>query len=191
LHKFKADGGATMSQKAKKKAVYYESQYTDSDLAFQKEYDLVNLKPVQQNELVKQGILCFKCRMRRPNYAMKQDKVCRGCFMESMVNRFKSSLRTNCKIWKDDLNLVCISGGSGSMALIDLLANSLFEKHASQRKMFFSVHCLWIDEGSIWDWSEERRAEVITNLEKVLNEYGFSYTIIPLEAVFDASLFTG
>ena len=46
--------------------------------------------------------------------------------MDSIVHRFKSSLRTNLKIWKDDLNLICISGGSASMALLDLMHNALF-----------------------------------------------------------------
>lgn len=76
--------------------------------------------------LVKEGKICYKCKIRAPNYQNKQDKVCKGCFMESMIHRFKMSLRTNLKIWKDDLNLICISGGSNSMALLDLMHDSLF-----------------------------------------------------------------
>ena len=68
--------------------------------------------------------------------------------MESMVGRFKQSLRTNLKIWKDDLNLICISGGSSSMALLDLMHEALFGATSlTQRKMFFKVHVLHIDEG--------------------------------------------
>ena len=82
--------------------------------------------------------------------------------MDSVVHRFKSSLRVNLKIWKDDLNLICISGGSASMALLDLMHNSLFgdeekEKDGAvkitQRKMFFKVHVLHIDEGrAVYGW---------------------------------------
>jgi hypothetical protein len=85
--------------------------------------------------------------------------------MDSVVHRFKSSLRTNLKIWKDDLNLICISGGSASMALLDLMHNALFgneeseEKGAvkiSQRKMFFKVHVLYVDEGpAVYGWTPE------------------------------------
>ena len=64
--------------------------------------------------------------MRAPNYCNKQDKVCKSCFMDSIVHRFKQALRTNLKIWKDDLNLICVSGGSSSMALLDLMHQALF-----------------------------------------------------------------
>ena len=110
----------------------------------------------QLQKLVKEGKLCFKCKMRRPNYKNKQGKVCKPCFMESVVQRFKSSLRVNLKIWKDDLNLICISGGSYSMALMDLMHAALFGESMNQRKMFFKVHVLYIDEGrAVYDWSEE------------------------------------
>jgi tRNA(Ile)-lysidine synthase TilS/MesJ len=46
--------------------------------------------------------------------------------MHSIVHRFKQALRTNLKIWKDDLNLICVSGGSSSMALMDLMHQALF-----------------------------------------------------------------
>lgn len=76
--------------------------------------------------------------------------------MDSMIHRFKMSLRTNLKIWKDDLNLIAISGGSYSMALLDMMYEALFGQNSqSQRKMFFKVHVLYIDEGRVvYDWTE-------------------------------------
>ena len=138
---------------------------TDKDLKFQKDFNIASLAPAERAQLVKAGRLCFKCKLRAPNYCNKQDKVCQPCFMDSVVHRFKSSLRTNLKIWKDDLNLICVSGGSASMALLDLMHNALFgdaESEAkgtvkiSQRKMFFKVHVLHIDEGpAVYGWSQE------------------------------------
>ena len=77
--------------------------------------------------------------------------------MDSVVHRFKMSLRLNLKIWKDDLNLICISGGSSSMALMDLMHEALFgQTSLTQRKMFFKVHVLYIDEGrAVYNWTEE------------------------------------
>mgnify|MGYP000870955143 CR=1 FL=1 len=77
--------------------------------------------------------------------------------MESVIHRFKQSLRLNLKIWKDDLNLICVSGGSCSMALLDLLHDSLFGTSSqTQRKLFFRVHVLYIDEGkAVYDWSDD------------------------------------
>ena len=82
--------------------------------------------------------------------------------MDSIVHRFKQALRTNLKIWKDDLNLIAISGGTSSMALLDLMHYSLFggADSVSGRKMFFKVHVIYIDEGpAIYDWSLEKHAE--------------------------------
>ena len=88
--------------------------------------DLKNLDANEVKALVKGGKICFKCKLRPPNYKNKADKVCKACFMESVVARFKMSLRLNLKIWKDDLNLICISGGSSSMGLLDLMHEALF-----------------------------------------------------------------
>lgn len=80
----------------------------------------------KSTDVITKTLLCFKCKKVPPNFANKQDKVCKVCFLDILVHRFKSSLRQNLKIWKDDLNLVCISGGSNSMALLNMLYFSLF-----------------------------------------------------------------
>lgn len=133
----------------------------------------------------KVAALCFKCKKNRPNFTNKQDKVCRECFLDILVHRFRASLRQNLKIWKDDLNLICISGGSASMAMLNLLHYSLFGSQ-SNRKMFFRVHVLFIDEGSaVYGHNEEQRAASIAFVREVCSRYQFSYTIVPLEHVFD------
>lgn len=100
---------------------------------------------------------CFKCKTGTASFTNKQDKVCRDCFKDMFVHKFKSSLRTHLKIWKDDLNLICISGGSYSMAMLNLMWQSLFGNNQN-RKMFFRVHILFIEEGSaVYKWSDERR----------------------------------
>ena len=96
--------------------------------------------------------------MNPPNFTNKQDKVCKDCFLDILVHKFKSSLRQNLKIWKDDLNLVCISGGSNSMGMLNMLYMSLFGNQ-SNRKMFFCVHVLYIDEGpAVYGLSEGQHA---------------------------------
>jgi tRNA(Ile)-lysidine synthase TilS/MesJ len=108
--------------------------------------------------------------------------------MESVVARFKASLRLNLKIWKDDLNLICISGGSSSMSLLDLMHEALFGNTSiSQRKMFFKVHILYIDEGrAVYGWSHETWQKHIEFIKETCERrYGFTYTIIPIEAIFD------
>jgi len=114
------------SKKAKKKAAIAESMMNENEKQLIVDLNLEFLDDKQIKVLINEGKICFKCRFRVPNYSSKQDKVCKVCFMDSMIHRFKMSLRLNLKIWKDDLNLICISGGSSSMALLDLMHDSLF-----------------------------------------------------------------
>jgi hypothetical protein len=93
--------------------------------------DLQNLDAAQIKDLMKEGKICYKCRLRRPNYKNKADKTCKGCFMDAMLHRFRMTLRNNAKIWKDDLNLICVSGGSNSMALLDMIHEALFGPNQS------------------------------------------------------------
>lgn len=161
-----SDAASKQSKKQQRKQAGYEKSLSEADAKFLAELDLGSLDEAAIKSLVKQGTVCFKCKMRRPNYQNKADKVCKLCFMESMIHRFKMSLRTNLKIWKDDLNLICISGGSNSMALLDLMHESLFGTSTqTQRKMFFKVHVLYIDEGrAVFDWGEKEHQQ---NLELV------------------------
>jgi tRNA(Ile)-lysidine synthase TilS/MesJ len=137
---------------------------------------------------IRELLICFKCKKNPPNFTSKQDKVCKECFQEILVHRFKSSLRQNLKIWKDDLNLICISGGSNSMALLNMLYFSLFGNQ-SNRKMFFSVHILYIDEGpAVYGHSEEENKKNLDFIRQTCEKYKFTYTIIPLESIFDIEL---
>ena len=142
----------------------------------------------QTTSQIREQLICFKCKKNSPNFMNKQDKVCKECFQDILVHRFKSSLRQNLKIWKDDLNLVCISGGSNSMALLNMLYFSLFGNQ-SNRKMFFSVHILYIDEGpSVYGHSPEENNKNLDFIRKTCEKYKFTYTILPLESIFDIDI---
>lgn len=54
--------------------------------------------------------------------------------------------------------------------------------------MFFKVHVLYIDEGrAVYGWDEEFHQKQIEMIKKLCEErYNFTYTILPLEAIFDA-----
>eukprot|EP00347_Sterkiella_histriomuscorum_P003860 403362663 len=164
------NGGCSCTQEQNKQA---------EDLKVQEE-----IKAKQADDI---KFRCFKCKKNRANFTNKQDKVCKDCFKEMFVHRFKQSLRSNLKIWKDDLNLICISGGSNSMALLDLMHQSLFG--TSQRKMFFRVHIFYVDEGRVvYGWDEQKHQENIEFIIKTCQRYGFTYTIVPLESVYDIGL---
>lgn len=52
--------------------------------------------------------------------------------------------------------------------------------------MFFRVHVLYIDEGqSVFDWSNEFHKEQIEFVKQTCEKYSFTYSIIPIESIFD------
>lgn len=73
------------------------------------------------------------------------------------------------------------------MAMLNLMWQSLFGNNQN-RKMFFRVHILFIEEGSaVYKWSDQRRQEVIKFITETCQKYQFTYTILPLEAIYDVS----
>lgn len=51
--------------------------------------------------------------------------------------------------------------------------------------MFFKCHVLYVDEGLIYDWSEEEREWNINLIQDFCKNNNFPFTIVPLERVFD------
>ena len=75
-----------------------------------------------------------------------------------LTHRFKNALVRYVRIQKDYPNLVAISGGSNSMAMLHFVYSCL-EGNKSQKKMFFKVHILFIEESrSVYGATEEQAA---------------------------------
>ena len=74
------------------------------------------------------------------------------------------------------------------MALLNMLYFSLFGNHQN-RKMFFRVHILYIEEGSVvYHRDLETRTKNIAMIKEVCESYKFTYTILPLERILDITL---
>jgi 3'-phosphoadenosine 5'-phosphosulfate sulfotransferase (PAPS reductase)/FAD synthetase len=96
---------------------------------------------------------------------LKKERVCKDCYIQNVGHRFKNTLLRYCRVQKDFPNLVAVSGGSNSMAMLHLIWMCL-SGNKSQKKMFFKVHVLYIDETSIYGVDQEeaaRRRRVITD----------------------------
>lgn len=76
--------------------------------------------------------------------------------MQMLIHRFKNSIIRHVRVQKDFPNLVAVSGGSNSMAMLDLL-NQCLSGNTSAKKMFFKVHVLYIDEGCVYNLVEDVR----------------------------------
>lgn len=114
---------------------------------------------------------------------IRGDRMCEPCFNISAIHRFKTNLRNHLKIWKDDQNLICVSGGPNSMAMLHLMYVSLFGE--SQRKMFFKVHIIHIDESAVYGYDEAKQQENLNIFIEACTKFNFDYTVLKLESVFD------
>lgn len=54
--------------------------------------------------------------------------------------------------------------------------------------MFFRVHILYLDEGqAVYNHTAEQREATLTFIKEICEKYNFTYTIVPLEAIYDVS----
>jgi len=91
--------------------------------------------------------LCFKCKEQRATIKIKKEASCNDCFQYNVTHRFKNNLVRHCKVSGKDAgtSLVAVSGGTNSMAMLHLLWQCL-GANKTNRKMFFTVHVLYIRE---------------------------------------------
>ena len=104
-------------------------------------------EPVEETKTVLEPLkkLCYKCKEKAAQFKNKQDIICRECLCWILSHRFKNALVRHVQIQKDYPNLVAVSGGSNSMAMLYFIHGCL-NGNKSQKKMFFKIHVLYIDE---------------------------------------------
>ena len=129
--------------------------------------------------------ICYKCKEAPANFKNKQDEVCRECLEKILIHKFKNALKTHVRFQKDFPNLVAISGGSNSMAMLHFLFTCM-EGDKSAKRMFLKCHILYIDEGAaVYGWTEEQAEKHRAMIAATCEQYKMKYTIIGLESLFD------
>lgn len=140
----------------------------------------------KQKKIINKKI-CEKC-MNNPSKLYNRNKfLCLDCFNGIIIHKFKSNLRTCCKIRQEDYLLVCISGGNYSMGMLELFHQS-FNDSNSNRKLFFKIKILYVDDSILLKDKEkiiEERNKRKMFIDKKLKEYKFDYDIIYLEKVMN------
>lgn len=110
-----------------------------------------------------------------------------------MSHKFRSSLRAHCKIRHEDYALVCVSGQTNSMAMLHMF-NSTFNDNTSQRKLFFKLKVLYVDDSFLQYSSDtlsdnienflNNRKNIIENISQLCEKYGFPFDCICLENIY-------
>ena len=152
---------------------------------------MLNIKAMESTPVVakknhKDKSKCEKCQ-KEPSKICNRDKyLCYNCFEEIISHKFRSNLRTNCKIRHEDYVLVCISGGNASMAMLNMFYKTFYET-TTNRKLFFKLKILYIDD-SIFNPEKEqivKERETKRNfLTSLCSKYHFDIDIINLENIF-------
>ena len=144
-------------------------------------------KDNKKNKMILDKKLCEKCQQNPSKIYNRNKFLCLNCFDNIIIHKFKSNLRTSCKIRQEDYLLVCISGGNFSMSMLELFRES-FNDSNSKRKLFFKIKILYIDD-SIFLKDKEKvineRQKRKQFIENKLNEYKFDYEILYLEKVMN------
>ena len=148
-----------------------------------------NKKPKvnKKDEKVIDKKICEKCLENSSKIYNRNKFLCLNCFDSIIIHKFKSNLRTCCKIRQEDYLLVCISGGNYSMGMLELFHQS-FNDSNSKRKLFFKIKILYIDDSILLKEKEkiiEERQKRKLFLDKKMKEYKFDYDIIYLEKVMN------
>ena len=153
----------------------------------QKDEQNKNRKENKKQKKIINKKICEKC-MNNPSKLYNRNKfLCLDCFNGIIIHKFKSNLRTCCKIRQEDYLLVCISGGNYSMGMLELFHQS-FNDSNSNRKLFFKIKILYVDDSILLKDKEkiiEERNKRKLFIDKKLKEYKFDYDIIYLEKVMN------
>ena len=152
-----------------------------------KEEQNKNINSSKKQKKIKDKKICEKCNINSSQLYNRNKFLCLNCFNGIIIHKFKSNLRTCCKIRQEDYLLVCISGGNYSMGMLELFHQS-FNDSNSNRKLFFKIKILYVDDSILIKEKEKIIAERQKRklfLEKKMKEYNFDYDIIYLEKVMN------
>lgn len=126
------------------------------------------------------GRSCMRCGGAPKIVVRLLDPLCRACFEEYFVHKFRAVLGKSRAIQYGEKVLIAVSGGPSSSAMLHLVCAGLSAR--ARRKLQIQPSIVVVDERSIGDdgaWDEE--VEVI---KRMVEDTGFPCYFISLEDVF-------
>ncbi|CAL8254108.1 unnamed protein product [Lota lota] len=127
---------------------------------------------------------CNKCKETTAALILKPgEALCRGCFKEHFVHKFRAMLGKNRIIFPGEKVLLAVSGGSSSCAMLSQVQEGLGQN--AHKKLRFKPGIVYIDEGCLLGQSMEERQKTMAQIHSLFKVTGFPYHIIPLEMVLN------
>ncbi len=120
---------------------------------------------------------CSKCKKEDARVMISSVSYCKACFQENCLHKFKTTLRTRLRVWKDDLCLVCAGSDLCSLCLLRLLDQSLHEHY--RKKVFLALAAIHVDESAVYPSASS------DSILKECAAAGIPHFVVPIEYVFD------
>lgn len=88
-------------------------------------------------------MICNKCDKPGTIVLRKKDHYCEECFTASTNHKFRACIGKNKILSTNEKVLVCLSGGTGSTVLLDLLYNGIsMDSYKKLRVNVYFMHIL-------------------------------------------------
>lgn len=95
-------------------------------------------------------MICKKCNNPGTIVLRKKDRYCEECFKTSISHKFRACIGKNKIFSSNEKVLVCLSGGTGSTVLLDLIFNGV--SMGSHKKLRIKVYFLHIITGKYFNF---------------------------------------
>ncbi|CAF1681634.1 unnamed protein product, partial [Adineta ricciae] len=123
---------------------------------------------------------CMSCDQDACVVVRIADPMCRKCFEEFFIHKFRSTLSKSNVFGRGERVLIAYSGGPSSTALLHLIADGLSVN--ARRRLQFQAHVAYIDESSLYPESIDIRDKV-TDL--ITNRLQHPLHIVPIDDNLD------
>ncbi|CAF0770191.1 unnamed protein product [Rotaria sordida] len=108
------------------------------------------------------------------------DPMCRKCFEEFFIHKFRSTLSKSNIFGRGEHVLIAYSGGPSSTALLHLIAEGLSVN--ARRRLQFQAHVAFIDESSLYPDAIDIREKVI---DRITNQLHYPLHIVSIDDNLD------
>lgn len=125
---------------------------------------------------------CMKCSETAVVLVRNGDPLCRACFLDYAVHKFRATIGKARVIHQGEKVLLAVSGGASSCAMLDLVIRGL--RKETPKKHRFQPGVVHIDEGELLGRTAEERESVKERIKNTADTAGFSFHVVILEDLF-------